>query len=60
MSLPLPILASKRPLLLQKGRAKETWLSHLAHEVDYEEGSQILPPEVKLAYDGLEVKFHAN
>ncbi|MFS8563306.1 MAG: hypothetical protein LVR00_02830 [Rhabdochlamydiaceae bacterium] len=45
---------------MQKGRAKETWLSHLAHEVDYEEGSQILPPEVKLAYDGLEVKFHAN
>ncbi len=40
--------------------AKETWLSHLAHEVDYEEGSRILPANVHLAYDGLEVDFYAE
>ncbi len=44
----------------KKVGAKETWLSHLAHEIDYEEGMRLLPPEVKLAYDGLEVKFDAN
>jgi phosphoribosyl 1,2-cyclic phosphate phosphodiesterase len=44
----------------QRVGAKETWLSHLAHEIDYEKGSQILPPGVKLAYDGLEVTFNAN
>ena len=43
----------------QKVGAKKTYLSHLAHEVDYEEGSRILPSHVKLAYDGLEVGFCA-
>ena len=41
----------------KKVGAKETFLSHIAHEVDYDEGSRILPPGVKLTYDGLEVKF---
>ncbi len=33
--------------------ARETWLIHLAHEVDHEEVEAILPDGVRLAYDGL-------
>lgn len=44
----------------KKVGAKQTWLSHVAHEVDYEEGSRILPPNIHFAYDGLEVKFYAD
>ena len=33
--------------------ARETWLIHLAHEVDHEEVEAMLPDGVRLAYDGL-------
>jgi phosphoribosyl 1,2-cyclic phosphate phosphodiesterase len=37
----------------QKVRARETWLIHLAHEVEHEEVEATLPEGIKLAYDGL-------
>ncbi len=37
--------------------AKQTWLTHLAHEVDHEKGNAYLPEKVRLAYDGLELPF---
>jgi len=37
--------------------AKRTWLTHLSHEVDYEEASRTLPSNVSLAYDGLSIPF---
>jgi phosphoribosyl 1,2-cyclic phosphate phosphodiesterase len=33
--------------------ARETWLIHLAHEVDHEEAEAMLPPGIRIAYDGL-------
>jgi phosphoribosyl 1,2-cyclic phosphate phosphodiesterase len=33
--------------------ARETWLIHLAHEVDHEETEAMLPAGIRLAYDGL-------
>lgn len=33
--------------------ARETWLIHLAHEVDHEEVEAMLPPGFRVAYDGL-------
>jgi phosphoribosyl 1,2-cyclic phosphate phosphodiesterase len=33
--------------------ARETWLIHLAHEVDHESVEATLPPTIRLAYDGL-------
>jgi phosphoribosyl 1,2-cyclic phosphate phosphodiesterase len=33
--------------------ARETWLIHLAHEVDHQEVEATLPSGVRLAYDGL-------
>ncbi len=33
--------------------AAQTYLTHMCHDVDHEEGNAVLPPEVRLAYDGL-------
>lgn len=41
----------------QKVGAKETWLTHLAHELDYEKTNSYLPPNIRLAYDGLDIQF---
>jgi phosphoribosyl 1,2-cyclic phosphate phosphodiesterase len=35
--------------------AKQTWLTHIAHELGHEVTSSTLPPAVALAYDGLTV-----
>jgi phosphoribosyl 1,2-cyclic phosphate phosphodiesterase len=40
--------------------ARETWFSHIAHELDHNEGSRQLPPGVKLAYDGLEIPIDVD
>ena len=35
--------------------ARQTWLTHIAHELGHKETNRMLPPGVALAYDGLEV-----
>jgi phosphoribosyl 1,2-cyclic phosphate phosphodiesterase len=40
--------------------AKETWFSHIAHELDHKTTNQQLPAGVKLAYDGLEIPIHVE
>jgi phosphoribosyl 1,2-cyclic phosphate phosphodiesterase len=35
--------------------ARQTWLTHIAHELGHEETNRMLPQGVALAYDGLEV-----
>jgi len=35
--------------------ARQTWLTHIAHELGHEVTNRILPPGVALAYDGLQV-----
>ena len=35
--------------------ARQTWLTHIAHELGHEETNRTLPEGVALAYDGLEV-----
>lgn len=33
--------------------AKQTWLTHIAHDLGHEETNRILPADVRMAYDGL-------
>jgi len=40
--------------------AKETWLIHLAHEVDHDTIEATLPPGVRLAYDELVLTMNAQ
>lgn len=44
----------------EKTGAKEVWLTHIAHEVDYEKGTYYLPQNFHLAYDELELPFFAE
>ena len=35
--------------------ARHTWLTHIAHELGHEETNRLLPEEIRLDYDGLEL-----
>lgn len=35
--------------------AKHTWLTHIAHEIDHAKAEEYLPPNFRIAYDGLEI-----
>jgi phosphoribosyl 1,2-cyclic phosphate phosphodiesterase len=35
--------------------ARQTWLTHIAHELGHEATNRILPKGVAMAYDGLEI-----
>lgn len=37
--------------------AQQTWLTHIAHELDHEEANAYLPSHIRMAYDGLELTF---
>lgn len=37
--------------------AKETWLTHIAHEMEHEYVNAYLPPSIRAAHDGLEIDF---
>jgi phosphoribosyl 1,2-cyclic phosphate phosphodiesterase len=37
----------------QRIGARQTWLTHIAHELGHDETNRMLPPGVALAYDGL-------
>jgi len=41
----------------KKVGAKQTWLTHVAHELDHEKTNANLPPDVQLAHDGLTINF---
>ncbi len=36
---------------------RHTWLTHLNHAVEHEAGNALLPSDVRLGYDGLELEF---
>lgn len=38
-------------------KAEFVWLTHLSHELDYHQTNSYLPPNIRLAYDGLEIEF---
>jgi phosphoribosyl 1,2-cyclic phosphate phosphodiesterase len=40
--------------------ARQTWLTHIAHELGHEQTSQMLPEGVALSWDGLEVPIHLS
>lgn len=41
----------------RKIQPKETWLTHIAHELETKSTEEYLPSDIRLAYDGLELKF---
>jgi phosphoribosyl 1,2-cyclic phosphate phosphodiesterase len=43
--------------MAQQLEARETYLVHMNHDVDHEEGNASLPESVSLAYDGLTLEI---
>jgi phosphoribosyl 1,2-cyclic phosphate phosphodiesterase len=43
--------------MAQRVGARETWLIHLAHEVEHAETEASLPPGIRLAWDGLQLEL---
>lgn len=41
----------------RKVGAKKTFITHIAHDLEHDETNARLPGDVRLAYDGLEIKF---
>lgn len=39
----------------QKLNAKQTFFTHIAHDLDHEETQSALPPNISMAYDGLQI-----
>ncbi len=37
--------------------AEQTWLTHIAHELDHVQANAYLPKNIRLAYDGLQLNF---
>ena len=54
---PHPSHATVKQAVEWAGRigARQTWLTHIAHELGHDVTNRMLPPGVALAYDGLEV-----
>lgn len=41
----------------KKVNPKITYLTHIAHELDHEKTNAYLPPNIRMAYDGLLINF---
>ncbi len=41
--------------IVERLKPRETWFTHISHELGHERASSLLPAGVRLAYDGLEV-----
>lgn len=40
--------------------AKKTYLTHIAHDLDYADTNALLPSDVRMSYDGLEIPFEIS
>lgn len=45
---------------VKKVKPKQTWLTHIAHDLDHNTTNAYLPEGIKLAYDGLQLEFSAD
>lgn len=44
----------------QKVGARNTYFTHVAHELEHDEGNKVLPPGMALAFDGLHFTFNTS
>ena len=54
---PLHLSIDEAVEFAQRTGSKQTYLTHLAHELEYEQVNSYLPENIRLAYDGLEFSF---
>lgn len=56
---PLHLTVDEAINLASNCGARKTYLTHISHELEHEKTEGLLPPNVRLAYDGLELIFEA-
>lgn len=54
---PLHFTVDEAITFAEKVKAKQVWLTHIAHELDHEKTNAYLPKHVRLGYDGLKIEF---
>ena len=54
---PTHITVSEAVELSQELNAKQTWLTHISHEIMHERDESKLPESVRIAYDGLQLSL---
>jgi phosphoribosyl 1,2-cyclic phosphate phosphodiesterase len=40
--------------------ARQTWLTHIAHELGHDDTNSLLPENIRMGYDGLEVPIRLH
>lgn len=55
---PLHLSVDEAIAFAKRVNAKQTWFTHIAHELEHESGNAYLPANIKLAYDGLQISFN--
>lgn len=54
---PLHLTVDEAVAFAERCGAEQTYLTHISHELDHEKTEAYLPPNVRMAYDGLELMF---
>lgn len=54
---PLHFTVDEAILFARKVEAKQTYLTHIAHELEHDTTEALLPPDVRMSYDGLVLNF---
>lgn len=57
---PLHLSVDEAIAFAQKTTAKNVWLTHISHEMEHESGNSYLPSNIRLAYDGLSIRFNPS
>lgn len=53
---PIHFTVDEAVAFAEKVGAKQTWLTHISHDLEHEETNAYLPANVRMAYDGLQLK----
>lgn len=57
---PLHLSVDEAVAFANQCQAKQTWLTHISHELEHDRTNAYLPENIRLAYDGLEISFNAG
>lgn len=54
---PMHLSIDQAVAFAQRVGAKQTWFTHISHELDHEKANAYLPDNIRLSYDGLVIPF---
>lgn len=54
---PLHLSVEEAIAFIDQAGAKQGWLTHISHDLEYHQTNHLLPSHIRMAYDGLEIDF---